>query len=141
MFDKNYNYENNTISTHNNKLHSKITGIRTIKGTNNYVGYDALYRAHKNETLITIAGGYVDYIYRGCTNKYVKLKIKNRIIVARIVGKISMDQIVVSLGNKSLKNFDFSKKIKIININKNNKYLTTCCIKFLVKNNKRITDL
>ena len=141
IFDKSYNYKNNTINIYNNKLYSKITGIRTIKKTDNYVGYDALYKAHKGETLITIAGGYVDYIYRGCMNKYVKLKIKNRIIIARIVGKISMDQIVVSLGNKLSNNFDFSKKIKIININKNNKYITNCCIKFLVKNNKRITSL
>ena len=61
--------------------------------------------------------------------------------MAKIVGKISMDQTIVSLGNKPLKNFDFSKKIKIININKNNKYLTNYCIKFLIKNNKRVTGL
>ena len=141
IFDKSYNYKNNIINIYNNKLYSKITGIRTIKEIDNYVGYNALYKAHKSEILITIAGGYVDYIHRECMNKYLKLKVKNRIIVAKIVGKISMDQIVVSLGNKPLKNFDFSKKIKIININKNNKYLTNCCIKFLVKNNKRIASL
>lgn len=139
-FINNHIYENNAINIYNDKIYSKISGIRIIKKNDNYVGYNSLYKAHINEVLITIIGGYADYICRNYTNKNIALIVDNRIITGTIVGKISMDQILISIGNNKLTQTNINKKIKILYIDKNDKYLENKSIKYLAINNKRITS-
>lgn len=60
-----------------------------------FVGYSATYRANSNRTIAIVSIGYGDGIPRSLSNVgKVFFKIKNKVAEARIIGRVSMDNII-----------------------------------------------
>lgn len=137
-FDYNNDFNYYTLNTYKKQLYSRITEIRHIKDKNSYVGYDAIYRAHENEILLTIIGGYADSFYRNYKGQILYLKCDSKYLTCKIVGKISMDQIIVSIDNNVLQNVYINQKVMVYDENKYYKKLNKKYMNFLIKNNLRI---
>ena len=78
------------------------------------VGYGRLFTAHEKTKIGTIPIGYADGLLRGLSNK-IKIIIGDDIFDQ--IGRVSMDRIIINLGNKNIR-----EGSKVILIGKSKKY-------------------
>lgn len=92
-------------------LAAKVKNIREIN-TNEYVGYNASYKAKKGNKIATLQIGYADGYPRNLSNVS---KVYYKGIEIPVVGKVSMDYITVDVSGIDSKSLEDMTHIEVIN--------------------------